>query len=88
MASSFEADGTGIQHFHIMKLEKIGDFDADLYETTLGGMHFFFSVRIAGNGHYFISAHAALEWADEERERRAKAKKREYAKRYYDRHRR
>lgn len=84
---TFEADETGMQHHHIMRLDKIGGFDADLYETTLAGMHFMFSVQFAGQGHYFISAHAALEWADEERQRRIKMKKREYARRYYERHR-
>ena len=87
MEQTFESDNTGIQHYHIMKLDPIGGREADLYETTLGGMHFMFSVRIAGQGHYFISAQAALEWAGEERERRRKQKQREYNRRYYDRHR-
>ena len=77
----------GMEHFKIMDIEKIGGWDAALWETTMCGVHFMFSVQFAGQGHYFASAQSALEWAGEERQRRIKQKRRLYSERYYNRHR-
>ena len=81
--ADFQSDGTGIQHFLIMKLDPICGREAELYETTLGGVHFMFNVRIAGNGHYFISARAALEWYGEEKARRERTKRNQKAREKY-----
>lgn len=83
----YETNDKGMEHFKIMDIEKIGGYDASLWETTMCGVHFVFSIQFCGQGHYFASAQAALEWADEERQQRIKQKKRLYAERYYDRHR-
>ena len=84
---NYEMNDKGVEHFKIMDLGDIFGSPATLWETTLCGVHFMFSVQLNGSGHYFASAHAAMEWFEEEKERRIKARRAAYSERYRDRHR-